>query len=313
MGPDELYTFISERLATKMGFSRTDLVANLVTELQQNNIIEIPQFNSLIELIHETNERYSTLEKLIHKHIRRNQMGRGEAWCLLTMPISIKAPRPSGCDIFIESQRYEFKEQKRDIRFYNNSVTIHEITSLRKNLYIIDRGLNKYHDCHDLTVEWNAIGIMDKPNELNESKLKSLSGFLIKLRSQVDYFQFDKWMVDAINSENYSYDSFAETMKWGILKSFDGIVIINEDKYHLIDVNDFDNFRFTRITIGAPKFVLTIKKSLLSSSTNDAISSIDSCISKHSGELGRQIQSEPFPTSECDGGNTIEGIYIVGS
>jgi len=285
MGPEELHNFISDRLATKMGFSRTDLISNLVCELQQNNITEIPQFNSLIELIQETNERYSTLEKLIHKHIRRNQMGRGEAWCLLTMPISVKAPRVSACDVLIESKRYEFKEQKKDIRFYNTPVTIHAITDLRKNLYIIDRGLNKYYDCHDLTAEWNAIGIMDKPNELNEGKLRMLSSFLIKLRSQVNDFQLDKWMVDAINLETFSYDSFAEKIKNGIMNAFDGIIVINEDTYYLLDVNNNDGFRFTRITIGEPKFVLTIKKTLLSS-TNDTDSSTGDCVSKHTEEFG---------------------------
>ena len=308
MGPEDLHNFISERLATKLGFLRTDLIANLVSELLQNNITEIPQFNSLIELIQETNTRHSTLEKLVHKHIRRNQVGRGEAWCLLTMPNAVKAPRSSSCDTIIETKRYEFKEQKKDIRFYNNSVTIHAITDLRKNLYIIDRALNLYYS-HDLTLEWNIIGLMDKPNELNEGKLKLLSGFLIKLRSQASYFELDKWMSDAINLEKFSYDSFAETIKQGILNSFDGIVVINEDRYHLIDSTNCDGFTFKRITLGEPKFVLTIKKTLLPSPTNDTSCSISDCVPKHSGEFGGCLETKSIPIAGCDGGYPTSGLH----
>jgi len=311
MGPEELYTFIKDRLETKMGFSRTDLISNLVAELQLYNITEIPQFNSIEELVKETNENHSELEKLIHKHIKRNQMGRGEAWCLLTIPQSIKAKRITGCDSIIDNKRYEFKEQKKDIRFYNNAATMNEITCLRKNLYIIDRALTHYYS-HELTIEWNAIGIMDKPNELNESKLRALGNFLVKLKQHSHEFKFDKWFSDAIDFENFTYDSFAEKIKTNILKSFDGIVIVDEDKYYLIDTLNNENFRFTRITIGEPKFVLTTKKSLLSSPSNDASSSIGDSVSEQPKELRADSPEKPVSTTGCDGGNEAKRSHSGG-
>lgn len=284
MRKEDLSDFIFKRISLQLGFSRLEHVNFLVDDLEKVGISEFPQFNSLAEMVEQTNLHHSVAEKLTYKHIKLNQVGRGEAWCLLTIPTATKASKKSKCDIIIEPSRIEFKEQvSGDIRFLNNNSTIETITELRKNLYIIDRGFRFYYQTHPLAEDWFAANVMDKPNEFSEGKLKRLESILVKLRSGIDSFQFDKWMHDAIKFEDFTVDKFSHTMKSGVLASYDYIVIVDNDKYYLVNSTNCEDFRFTRITVGQPKFVLTIKETPVDSPQNDATSSDTCSISEHLG------------------------------
>ena len=283
MRKEELIDTILCRTTVQFNFTRKDYVVNLVDDLEKIGITELPVFSNIAEMIEKTNEQFLPAEELIYKHIRSHQVGRGEVLCVLTIPTAKKAKRTEACDI-IESGRVEFKEQVgSDIRFLHTNETIHLLTELRKNLYIIDRGLTVYYPTHELSIDWQNIEIMNRPNEFSAGKLKKLESFFVKLKSKLDEFKFDKWMYDAIKKEDFTFDGFSAKMKQSILSHYDNIVIIANGKYNLVNSYNNDRFLFKRITVGQPKFVLTNIKSLIDSPQDDGSITSDVSISKHTG------------------------------
>lgn len=270
MSKDELIKYISDKISEQFNYARNEHVNFLVDDLGKVGINELPVFSDINDMIEKTNSIHGTAEEIVYRHIKSPQIGRGEVWCTLTLPIAKKASKANKCDIIIGTNRIEFKEQVGgDLRFHNNNRTIELLTNLRKNLYILDRGFSKYHSSHELTNEWNTIGIMDRPNELSEGKLKKLESFFLKLRDKSTDFALDKWMMDTILLEQFSFDSFAYSMRKSVLENYDNIVIVCNGKYYLVNSTNSDLIVFKRISVGQPKFGLTIKKNDVSSTQND--------------------------------------------